>query len=69
MQNKTKKLLSISLSSLITDCLPLEMLSLVLSLTENVHTAKPLSLNLEKLDDTFSPVVCNPPKGGDVLSH
>lgn len=45
------------------------MLPLVLSLTENVHTAKSLSLNLEKLDDTFSPVVCNPPKGGDVLSH
>ena len=45
------------------------MLPLVLSLTDNVYTAKPLSLNLEKLDDTFSPVVCNPPKGGDVLSH
>lgn len=45
------------------------MLPLVLSLTENVHAAKPLSLNLEKVDDTFSPVVCSPPMGGDVLSH
>ena len=73
MQNKTKKkLLTMSLSIIITGCLTTTRNTAFRIITHKecaYHKTTILPQFGENLDDVFPPGVCNPPEGGDILSR